>query len=450
VLDLNHRSASDLAALVQTGELSAIAVVEAFFDRIAAEDGRVRAFASVRDREAVRAEARALMQRGDRRELALAGVPIAVKDVLAVAGLPCRAGSRATSPAPSVEDAELVARVRRAGALVVGTTTMPELGLFGFTAAEVYGGPTANPWDLARTPGGSSGGSAAAVAGKMAALAIGTDGLGSVRIPAACCGLVGLKPGPGIVPQPPSPWFGQTEFGPLATTVADAALLLGVLAGRPIRPEPRGRLRVAFWQRPPVPGLAVDDDIQRITERCAGYLADMGHDVRGGAAPRPVELAVALFLRWVAAAAADVDRLGLDPAALERNTRVHVRLGQQVLRRRPPQAAESERARTVLRETLSAVEVVLCPTLAQRPPMLGECDASWPRFCYRQLSFAPFTALWNLAQYPAITVPAGLDRAGMPVGVMLAGGPGSEPVLLGLAAQLEELAPWPRHPPRRA
>src|SRR3954468_5187725 len=193
-------SALDLAAAVREGRRCAVDVVREHLDRIAARDPELNAFCTVRT-EAALAEAAAIDNDPHRAGLPLAGVPVAVKENIAVAGEPLRHGSAATSASPATTDDELVTRLRAAGCYVVGTTRMPELAAWGFTASAA-GGPTRNPWDLARDPGGSTGGGAAAVAAGMAALALGTDGGGSLRIPGAACGLVGVKPTRGVVPLP--------------------------------------------------------------------------------------------------------------------------------------------------------------------------------------------------------------------------------------------------------
>src|SRR3954452_14899048 len=213
--------ATELAARVRAGELSAVDVVRAHLDHIAAVDARIGAFRVVRTKAAL-AEAAAIDASAARGSLPLAGVPIAIKDNVAVAGEVCTDGSAAASPEPQAEDHPVVARLRAAGAVVVGITRVPELWLYGATD-----GPASvsrNPWDTARSPAGSSGGSAAAVAAGCVPLALGNDGMGSLRLPAAACGLVTLKPGRGVVPPPANDWFGMVENGALATTVADLVL----------------------------------------------------------------------------------------------------------------------------------------------------------------------------------------------------------------------------------
>lgn len=274
-------------------------VVEEHLDAIAERDGHVGAFRVVLAERAL-AEARALQERADLSGLPLAGVPIAIKDNVPIRGEASRNGSAATPDAPADEDHPVVARLRAAGAVVVGITNVPELCLAGFSDS-VYG-VTRNPWDLGRTPGGSSGGSAAAVAAGMVPLAHGNDGLGSLRIPAACCGLVSIKPGHGVVPPPEHDWYGMSENGPLATTVADLALALAVMAddmslATPGESEALGvdsaiddypggltlseplRLRIAVAPMPLPSGLSVDAEFQRAVTGAAEVLGAAGHTV---------------------------------------------------------------------------------------------------------------------------------------------------------------------------
>ena len=253
------RTAAEIAAAVRQGKSSVRGAVQEALDRIAAADPRIGAFRKVRQ-DAALAEADEVAARPDLADLPLAGVPVAVKDNVAVADEQCRHGTAATADLPpQPEDHPVVARLRAAGAIVVGLTHTPELSLVAMTDSAL--GMVRNPWDLTRTPGGSSGGAAAAVAAGLVPIAHGNDGLGSIRGPAACCGLFGLKPGYGTVPSGlgRNAWWGLAENGPLATTVEDAALMLSVLADDPelaravdTRPE---TLRIAVSNAPPSVGL---------------------------------------------------------------------------------------------------------------------------------------------------------------------------------------------------
>ncbi len=251
--DWAGRTAAEIAAAVREKRTTPREVVARHLARIERLDGRIGAFRAVRA-EAALTEADEVGARGDLGELPLAGVPVAVKDNLAVRGESVRVGSAATPDAPAGSDHVTVARLRAAGAVVVGLTNVPELCVFGTT--DGVHGTARNPWDPARSAGGSSGGSAAAVAAGMVPLALGNDGMGSLRIPAANCGLVTLKPGHGVVPAGigDGDWFGMSENGPLATTVEDLRLMLAVLADTAVRSrEDAGALRVAASLRSPWP-----------------------------------------------------------------------------------------------------------------------------------------------------------------------------------------------------
>ncbi|MCW2740202.1 MAG: Amidase, partial [Blastococcus sp.] len=245
--------ATEIARLVRSGEVTAVDVVRAHLAHIDAVDARIGAFRVVR-REAALAEAQAVDTALTRFAFPLAGVPIAVKDNVAVAGEVCTDGSAAYTGGPATRDHPVVARLRKAGAIVVGITRVPELCLYG--ATDGPGSVSRNPWDTALSPAGSSGGSAAAVASGSVPLAHGNDGMGSLRLPAAACGLVTLKPGRGVVPAGigADSWSGMAENGALATTVADLAVAHAVLAGEQPAPlaAPGRPLRIGLSTRSPV------------------------------------------------------------------------------------------------------------------------------------------------------------------------------------------------------
>ncbi|MFC7645639.1 amidase [Streptosporangium lutulentum] len=332
-------SAVEIAEAVRRGKVAASMVVEEHLDAIAARDGRIGAFRKVRAEQAL-AEARAVQGREDLAGLPLAGVPIAIKDNVAIRGEASRNGSAATPDTPAAEDHPVVARLRAAGAVVVGITNVPELCLVGFSDS-VYG-VTRNPWDLGRTPGGSSGGSAAAVASGMVPLAHGNDALGSLRIPAACCGVVSIKPGQNVVPSPEHDWYGMSENGPLATTVADLALALAVMAGdmslttpgeteslqvgSTIDDYPGGlipsepmTLRIAVAPMPLPSGFSVDAEFQNAVTRAAEVFGAAGHTVVDHGEQLPAWLGTATVATWFTCARTNA--AGLDPRRLERRTR---------------------------------------------------------------------------------------------------------------------------------
>lgn len=441
-------TAIETIAAVRTGTTTVRAAVQACLDRIAAVDGFLGAYQVVRADRAL-AEAAALDGRSDLHLLPLGGLPVAVKDNVPVAGEPQRDGSAATDPTPRREDHEVVRRLRAAGAVVVGLTRVPELCVFGATDS-VYG-VTRNPWDLTRTPGGSSGGSAAAVAAGTVAVAHGNDGMGSIRIPAACCGLVGVKPGLGTVPAGlgAGSWFDMAENGPLATTVADAALVLSVLADRPelaqvSEPE---RLRVALSVKSPAVGSPVDREHAAAARRTADALAGAGHRVRDSDPPYSTPMMLAATARWFAGTAMDAAAVA-DPALLERRIRRHAALGRALQRRGFPKEDGRARWRAAAERFFGDHDVLLTPALAQRPlPAVRWGRRGWLANVTANSRYAPFAAPWNLAGWPALTVPAGRHSAGTPLAVQLVARPGGEALLLSVAAQLERIRPWERLAP---
>ncbi|SEF93651.1 Amidase [Thermomonospora echinospora] len=321
------RTATEIAAAVQTGQVTAREVVQRHLDRIRAIDSELGAFVRVRGERAL-AEADEVDARADRAGLPLAGVPVAIKDNIPVAGEPMRNGSLATPAAPQRADHPVVARLRAAGAVVVGLTNLPELAIYPFTDNAF--GVARNPWDTRRTPGGSSGGAAVAVAAGMVPIAHGNDGAGSIRIPSANCGLFGIKPGPGVVPAEigSDSWGGMSENGPLATTVSDAALALSVMADDPALaapPVPEG-LRIALSVKPPAPGVTIQRELRAAIRTAGRELVGLGHDVRRDDPDYPLWAGPAVISRWLAYPAADAEPYLAHPD-LETRTRRHARAG---------------------------------------------------------------------------------------------------------------------------
>lgn len=437
-------TATTIAARVRAGELDPVAVVAGHLDHIGSVDARVGAFEVVDADGAIEA-ARALKDRADLADLALAGVPIAVKDNVPVAGLAFRNGSDATSPVPARADGPVATALRAAGAVIVGKTRVPELDIW--PMCDNAFGTTRNPWDLSRVPGGSSGGSAASVASAMTPVAHGADGAGSIRIPAACCGVFGIKPGPGVVPDDGNNWMGMSEHGPLATTVADAALLLDALAGTDRYRQarlPESPLRVAVSAAPPGPGIAIAEHWARAVGDAGEALAGAGHHVTTDDPPAPPRNILAIAARWTGGPAEEAE--GLDRSRLERRTRVHVRIG--ALLRRGARESAVERWAAEAHGFFSHHDVLITPPLAH-DPLLADAwrDRGWMRSFLAAFRFAPMTSPWNLARFPAASVPAGRGPAGLPLAVQLIAPRGEEARLLEVARLLEELAPWPRHAP---
>jgi amidase len=439
------RTAAEIAAAVREKRATPREVVAEHLARIEKLDGRIGAFRVVRA-EAALAEADEVGSRGDLGELPLAGVPVAVKDNLAVRGETNRVGSAATADTPAEADHEVVARLRAAGAVVVGLTNVPELCVFGTT--EGVHGTSRNPWDTSRTAGGSSGGSAAAVAAGLVPIALGNDGMGSLRIPAANCGLVTLKPGSEVVPAGISDgdWFGMSENGPLATTVEDTRLLLSVIAGTEfVRRDTPATLDIAVSLRSPLAGVTISAPYTKAVREAAGLLIKAGHQVRRANPPYPLSLGVTSLATWTAGTS--VDATGLDPRQLARRTRVHAAIG-----RRFVKSVREGRARQELRERLEPFfaehDVLLLPALARRSPKAEAWhERGWLRNVLVNTNYSPLTPPWNLTGWPAMSVPLGTLPSGAPTAVQLVARPGSESVLLEVAEELERRQPWRRTAP---
>ncbi|MFJ5062206.1 amidase [Streptomyces nigra] len=444
------RTAAEIAAAVREKQATPREVVAEHLARIERLDGRVGAFRVVRA-EAALAEADEVAARPDLAELPLAGVPVAVKDNLAVRGESLRVGSAATPDTPAGEDHVTVARLRAAGAVVVGLTNVPELCVFGTT--EGVHGTARNPWDTTRTAGGSSGGSAAAVAAGLVPLALGNDGMGSLRIPAANCGLVTIKPGTGVVPAGigDGDWFGMSENGPLATTVEDARLMLSVLAGHEspapeaASPETPDTYRIAVSLRSPIAGVAISKPYASAAREAAALLMKAGHQVRRADPPYPMSLGVTALTHWTAGTS--VDAQGLDAGLLTRRTRVHAAVGRRFVGRART-GGDRERLRTRLEPFFAEYDVLLTPALARRSPRsVPWHERGWLRNVLANTNYSPLTPPWNLTGWPAMAVPFGTLPSGAPTAVQLVGRPGSEAALLALAEQVERLRPWRRTAP---
>ncbi|GAA3385710.1 amidase [Cryptosporangium minutisporangium] len=438
-------TATDIAAAVREGRTTAREVITAHLAHIHRVDPRYGAFRRVRAVEAL-AEADAVDQRPDRADLPLAGVPVAIKDHVDVAGEVRADGSLATSREPATEDHPLVARWRAAGAVVIGLTRVPELCIF--PTSDDPEDIARSPWDPRYSAGGSSGGAAAAVSAGMVPLAHGSDGMGSIRIPAACCGLLGLKPGGGVTPHVDGEgWLGLSEHGVLATTVEDIALGLAVMAGQPVAPvRPRDRLRIAVSSRTPVVFAPPDAETVAGLHRVGRALALAGHSTFARHPRVPVSLQTLAGAYWVGAVAAELPA-NIDESALQPRTRTHVALGRAALRAGLVDEAQRDRWRERALSFFDDIDVLVAPVLA-RPPAKAEAWSTKPWWTNAQMSTrtAPYPNLWNLASFPALAVPAGVRADGAPASVQLVGPPGSEDLLLGTAAQLAEVLPWKRHP----
>lgn len=445
------------------GEVTSRTLVERALARIEATQPTVNAFRRVRA-EAALAEADAAdrtLAAGERSPLL--GVPVAVKDDMDVAGEPTAFGCCGEFP-PRAEDGEAVRRLRAAGAVVVGKTNTCELGQWPFTEGPAFGA-TRNPWHHDHTPGGSSGGSAAAVAAGLVPAALGSDGAGSVRIPASWTHLVGIKPQRGRISTWPRPesFQGITVNGTLARTVADAALLLDAASGnhegdlhRPpalsvaeaVGRDP-GRLRIAVSLKPPFTALPARLD-PRVRERVlavAERLAALGHEVEE-AEPSYGRIGLTFVPRATAGIAEWVREVP-HPHLLDRRTRDSARLGR-LLAGAPLRVAR--RAEASLHRRIGALftsyDVMLAPTTAAPPPRIGAMLHLGGLGTDRAMIAAcPYAWPWNVLGWPGVNVPAGFVD-GLPVGAQLLGPANSEPLLVSLAAQLEADQRWhERWPP---
>jgi amidase len=468
--DLMIKPVAELAALVRGGELSARESVGAALERIEALDGPVNAFIDV-DGERALAEA-ATIEPGDERPFA--GVPIAIKGNVPVEGLCMNFASRFLAGHRQDHTAYLVRRLREAGFVVVGVTNLPEFGILTTTEPR-HTGPTHNPWALDHSPGGSSGGSAAAVAAGMLPAAHGNDAGGSIRVPAACCGLVGLKPSRGRVSRGPDlgdSWL--TCDGALTRTVAETAQLLDVLAGyevgdatwapRPVEPyavsvrRDPGRLRVAMSA---ANSLGVEPQPSELAAmRAAGALLEtLGHDVEEASPALPGPDTLALFVNAFAPLIAlqityGTLLAGREPTddEIEPLSRAIASLahGLDSVGYLAAMAQLQALARGIV-AFFAEYDLLLTPVLAERPLRIGECnglDEEHPlEALNRSGRFTPYTALFNVTGQPAISVPVGFADDGMPLGVQLVAKPLGEDTLLQVAAQMEAARPLERKTP---
>ena len=435
------------AELIRAGEVTSTELVSASLERIAELDPLLNAFRSVMGDEAMEAAAAADSAGSGGVDRPLHGVPIAIKNDTDVAGQPTSVGSRATSKTAKTEDAEVVRRLRDAGAIIVGTTNVPELTVWPFTETEAFGF-TRNPWNTEHTPGGSSGGTAAAVAAGMVGAALGSDGGGSIRIPAACCGLFGIKPQRGRVPIAPKldAWHGLSVLGPLARRVIDAALFLDVAsasdgqyaAAAATKP---GRLRVGYSATPPLPG-PVGAEQKRAMQQAAGLLERLGHST---AEVKP-DYATAIpaflprYLRGIADDAAKTEQ----PELLDSRTKGMARAGRLVPDALLAKAMNYEpKASAKLNAIFNDIDIFITPGLAAQPLPVGKFRGRGALWTFNGVArFTPYCAPWNMTGQPAVTVPVGFDADGLPLTVQIVGPADSEELLISVAAQIEAERPW--------
>lgn len=455
------RSATEWAGLIASRQVSPTELMDLYLDRIDRLDPQLNAFC-LRDDDRARADARRATEavvRGEELGL-LHGVPVPIKDLNVVAGWPTSYGSLGASDQPAAADDPFVARFRRAGAVFPGKTNTPEFGTISCTENTRFGA-TRNPWDPTRTPGGSSGGAAAAVASGMAPVAHANDGGGSIRIPASCTGLVGLKPSRNRIPGLVNELEGFVSQGVVSRTVADTAVALDVLAiPDPLfwytapppdssfvdlsRRDP-GRLRIGVTSTPTI-DIPVDAEVIAAHAATAELLARLGHEVTEvRIAVNDADSFVAAFTAvWnTGSAAMPVDMSRIEP--LNASLRSQAQAVDSVT-----YVESVYRTQLMCREIMEPFgrdyDVLLTPTMACLPPTVGsvwdnaELDPVMPLLnCF---PMAVFTAAFNITGLPAISLPLGLSATGLPIGMQLVAPAWQDALLLQLAAQLEREAPW--------
>ena len=468
--DLLFRPVQDLAADVKSGEISARELVQTSLDRIEELNPQVNAFVDVFADEAL-AEADGISSDDER---PFAGVPITIKNNRAIEGKRLTFAAELMGDFIAPADHSVVTSLKAAGFVIVGTTTLPEYGILPCTETARFGA-TRNPWDLDRTPGGSSGGSAAAVASGMVPIGHANDGGGSTRIPAACCGLVGLKPQRGRISMAPDLGYAfLVQDGVLTRTVAETAQLLDLLAGPVLgdaawAPEPSepfavqagrdpGKLRIALTTTTPLADSPLDPVCAQAARDAAELLSSLGHEVEEVEAPWQLPGLLHLFTASFAPAvtlqmrfAEMVSGAQASPDNMEPLSWALLELVRS-MNASDAGLADAQLqglARHIITWT-AGFDAVLTPSLAEAPVKIGEIDACSddPMADFaRSGAFTPYTALCNVTGSPAISIPLyarpeGDDDAGLPVGVHLIGQPLGEGPLLALAAQLEAAHPW--------
>jgi len=447
-----------LGELLAAGQVTPRELAEFFLARIERLNPTLSAFISLRaDRALVEADA-ALKRLQDGERGALLGMPIAIKDNVDLQGEATTYGSGG-HPVPATTDSDVVRRLRAAGAVILGKTALCELAAYGhFTSSAVHG-VTRNPWNLDRSPGGSSGGSAAAVAAGMVPVALGSDGGGSIRIPSAFCGLFGLKPQRGRVSLAPleDHWYGCTVQGGIGRSVLDVATFDDAISVAPhyesrhdgsltgaARREPR-RLRIAVSVKPAIPGVKPSREAIAAIEQITGLLESLGHVVEAHELAHP-QLLTTFTPRWAVGIRDDALAHGDN---LERRTQRMTTVGRWLSGRALRRSIECESA---VARRLNAVfdeyDLVMTPVTASPPPSAEVSRAAGAVRSFNQGSrYVCYTPTWNYVGQPAASIPAGFDSDGLPRAVQLAGPPNGEATIVSLAAQIEAATPWQRERP---
>jgi amidase len=454
------------AELIAAGEVSSRELVELYLRRIERYDGRLNAFRVVFAERALMEADQADARKGAGGERPLLGVPIAVKDDIDIAGEVTMLGTNAHGDVPADVDAEVVRRLREAGAIPIGKTNVPELCIWPFTETPTFGA-TRNPWDLQRTPGGSSGGSAAAVAAGLIGAAVGSDGAGSIRIPSAWCGLFGLKPQRGRVSMAPKAeaWFGMSVNGVLSRSVRDTALFYDIASGStPVdrdRPEPParsfgesantppGRLRIAYSTKiPPLLIAKLEDEQRRAFEQTLELLRSLGHELSEQDPDYGYDTGPSVLTRYLRGAHQEAHTLP-QYGRLARRTRGFAQMGSLAPSALLEWSRSGEAALAArLNRVLETHDVLITPATAQPPSRIGQFDGHGAlRTLNEVIALVPYNAPWNLTGQPAAAVPAGFGADGLPRSVQIVGRPGDEGTLLSLSAQIEAERPWAQQRP---
>jgi amidase len=455
--ELAFAGAAAQARLLADGELTAPQLLEVYLQRIARLDSQLRCYRVVLT-DSARDEADAAQDRLDAGErLPLLGVPIAIKDDVDVAGEVTACGSGGHGPAVT-SDAEAVRRLRAAGAVIIGKTNVPELMIFPFTESLTFGA-TRNPWNPNRTPGGSSGGSAAAVAAGLAPLALGSDGGGSIRIPSSWCGLFGLKPQRDRVSLEPhdQAWYGLSVNGPIARSVLDAAVFLDATSTVP-GPEGEfvaaatsnpGKLRIALSTKIPSIPVRVGREELAAVDQAGALLRDLGHEVITADPEYPQAALFANFLpRYLRGISDDADAQA-HPERLEPRTRGMARMGSFFSDRSMDRVRSAgERVSARIQSIFDDVDVVVTPGTAAGPSRIGAYRNRGAVSTLLAVSQqVPYFPVWNLTGQPAAVVPWDFDGDRLPMSVQLVGRPYGEATLLSLGAQIERARPWAHRRP---
>ncbi|MDA8216926.1 MAG: amidase family protein [Dehalococcoidales bacterium] len=469
-IDLCYTPAAELAVAIRERRLSPVELLEAVLARYEEVNPKINAFVVVdpdRARAAAKRAEQEVMAGGELGPLH--GIPVSIKDLVPVAGLPTRSGSRTTSPEPSPVDSVGVSRLKKAGAIVFGKTTTPEFGCKPFTDSPLSG-VTRNPWNLAHSSGGSSGGAAAAVCAGIGPLALGSDGGGSIRIPSTCCGTFGLKPTVGRVANYPSPnpWNTMSKTGPMTRTVRDAALMLSVIAGRDERDPISSPAPVEDWVAgldgdlhgikmawsPDLGYCTVDPEVQRLTTAAARTFAELGADWEeaGPGFANPHDVFITYFSGDTFAG-----RLAhLLPDHQEEMDPYLVGLIELGLRLTPADMYRAHGRRAELYLAMARFfekyDLLLTPALGH-PALPAIYDitngitVAGKHFPNLREGYSPFMFPFNMTGHPAAAVPCGFTAGGLPVSLQIVGRPFAEGLVLKAAAAFEAARPWAQHRP---